>query len=308
MTHQSEQQLEKNLIEQLKKLGFSLVILEDSAAMIENLQGQLEKFNQLKFSDDEFKKILNHLNKGDRYQKAKTLRDYYLLHRDNETTKHIRFFNMDQWCKNEYQVAQQITQVGRYENRYDVTLLMNGLPLVQIELKRRGMELKEAFNQIQRYHKHSFTGTLFEYMQIFVISNGVNTKYFSNNPQQSFEQTFYWTDEKNNKITELDKFTEVFLEKCAVSEMIAEYIVLAEAIKIPMTLRPYQYYAVRAIEKRVKESDKNGYIWHTTGSGKTLTSYKTSQILSRMPEIKKVLFVVDRKDLDIQTTKEFKGF
>ena len=308
MTHQSEQQLEKNLIEQLKKLGFSLVILEDSAAMIENLQGQLEKFNQLKFSDDEFKKILNHLNKGDRYQKAKTLRDYYLLHRDNETTKHIRFFNMDQWCKNEYQVAQQITQVGRYENRYDVTLLMNGLPLVQIELKRRGMELKEAFNQIQRYHKHSFTGTLFEYMQIFVISNGVNTKYFSNNPQQSFEQTFYWTDEKNNKITELDKFTEVFLEKCAVSEMIAEYIVLAEAIKIPMTLRPYQYYAVRAIEKRVKESDKNGYIWHTTGSGKTLTSYKTSQILSRMPEIKKVLFVVDRKDLDIQTTKEFNSF
>jgi type I restriction enzyme, R subunit len=188
------------------------------------------------------------------------------------------------------------------------SLLVNGLPLVQIELKRRGMELKEAFNQIQRYHKHSFTGTLFEYTQIFVISNGVNTKYFSNNPKQSFEQTFFWTDVQNRKITKLDEFAEAFLGKCTISEMIAEYIVLAEAIKIPMVLRPYQYYAVKAIEQRVRESDKNGYIWHTTGSGKTLTSYKTSQILSRIPEIKKVLFVVDRKDLDIQTTKEFNSF
>ncbi|MBU4396634.1 type I restriction endonuclease subunit R, partial [Patescibacteria group bacterium] len=151
-------------------------------------------------------------------------------------------------------------------------------------------------------------GTIFEYVQIFVISNGVNTKYFSNNPKQSFEQTFFWTDEKNKKITKLDAFANAFLEKCFVSKMIAEYTVLAEAKKIPMVLRPYQYYAVRAIEKRVQESDKNGYIWHTTGSGKTLTSFKASQILSQMPEIKKVLFVVDRKDLDIQTTKEFNSF
>ncbi len=308
MTHQSEEQLEKTLIEQLGQLGFSSIILEDTNAMIGNLQGQLEKFNQTSFSDSEFTRILNHLNKGDRYQKAKTLRDRLALTRDDESIFYVQFFNMDQWCKNEYQVAQQITQVGRYENRYDVTLLVNGLPLVQIELKRRGMELKEAFNQIQRYHKHSFIGTLFEYIQIFVISNGVNTKYFSNNPKQSFEQTFYWTDEQNRKITKLDQFAEYFLEKCTISEMIAEYIVLAEATQIPMVLRPYQFYAVRAIENRVKESDKNGYIWHTTGSGKTLTSYKTSQILSRMPEIKKVIFVVDRKDLDIQTTKEFNSF
>lgn len=308
MTHQSEQQLESALIKQLEVLGFTPIVLEDTTAMIKNLRAQLEKLNQTAFSDDEFTRVLNHINKGDRFQKAKTLRDYFALRRDNETTKHIRFFNMDQWCKNEYQVAQQITQVGKYENRYDVTLLVNGLPLVQVELKRRGMELKEAFNQIQRYHKHSFTGTLFEYIQIFVISNGVNTKYFSNNPKQTFEQTFYWTDVENRKITKLEEFAYVFLEKCAVSEMIAEYIVLAEATKIPMTLRPYQYYAVRAIEQRVRESDKNGYIWHTTGSGKTLTSYKTSQILSRIPEVKKVLFVVDRKDLDIQTTKEFNSF
>jgi type I restriction enzyme, R subunit len=308
MTHQSEQQLEKALIEQLRGLGFLYVVLEDPSAMNANLRDQLQKFNKITFSDGEFARILNHVNKGDRYQKAKTLRDRYVLTRDDGSNSYVQFFNMEQWCKNEYQVSQQITQVGKYENRYDVTLLINGLPLVQIELKRRGMELKEAFNQIQRYHKHSFTGTLFEYIQIFVISNGVNTKYFSNNPKQYFEQTFYWTDEKNNKINNIDEFASIFLEKCAVSEMIAEYIVLAEATRIPMTLRPYQYYAAKAIERQVRESDRNGYIWHTTGSGKTLTSYKTSQILSQMPEVNKVLFVVDRKDLDIQTTKEFNSF
>jgi type I restriction enzyme, R subunit len=308
MVHQSEQQLEQNLISQLGRLGFSFISLEYSYSLLSNLRAQLGKFNKTTFSDNEFSRILNHLNKGDRFQKAKILRDRFVLHRDDESTCWISFFNMDQWCKNEYQVAHQINQRVRYENRYDVTLLINGLPLVHIELKRRGIEMKEAFNQIQRYHRHSFTGTLFEYVQIFVISNGVNTKYFANNPKQSFEQTFYWTDEKNIKITQLDKFADVFLEKCALSEMIAEYIVLAESLQIPMVLRPYQYYAVRAIQKRVNESNKNGYIWHTTGSGKTLTSYKTSQILSRIPEIKKVLFVVDRKDLDIQTTKEFNSF
>jgi type I restriction enzyme R subunit len=308
MPHQSESQLEKTLMEQLERLGFSPIILEDSVAVDTNLRRQLEKFNGVTFSDTEFARVMNHLLKGDRFEKAKTLRDRFLLVRDDETTKHIQFFNVEQWCKNEYQVTHQVTQKGKYENRYDVTLLINGLPLVQIELKRRGVEMKEAFNQIQRYHKHSFTGTLFEYIQIFVISNGVNTKYFSNNPKQSFEQTFYWTDVKNEKATQLETFAEAFLEKCAVSEMIAEHIVLAESRSIPMVLRPYQYYAVKAIEQRVRESNKNGYIWHTTGSGKTLTSYKTSQILSQMPEVKKVLFVVDRKDLDIQTTKEFNSF
>lgn len=328
MTTQTEQQLEETLMAQLKGLGFVPVVLvdekiaassfddtqgrqvsrNDSLNLVTNLKIQLEKFNGMTFSETEFSRILNHLNKGDRFQKAKTLRDRFTLVRDDDTKIWIRFFNMDQWCKNEYQVANQITQVGKYENRYDVTLLINGLPLVQIELKRRGMEMKEAFNQIQRYHRHSFTGTLFEYVQIFVVSNGVNTKYFSNNPSQSFEQTFFWTDEKNEKITKLDEFAGVFLEKCAVSKMIAEYIVLAEAPKIPMVLRPYQYYAVKTIEERVQGSDKNGYIWHTTGSGKTLTSFKASQVLSQIPEIKKVLFVVDRKDLDIQTTKEFNSF
>lgn len=308
MTPQTETQLENALVQQLNRLGFASVVIKDSVALEQNLRSQLEKFNKTQFTDGEFSRILNHLHKGDRFAKAKTLRDRFVLTRDDEQTFWVKFFNMDQWCKNEYQVTQQVTQVGRYENRYDVTLLINGLPMVQVELKRRGMEMKEAFNQIQRYHKHSFTGTLFEYVQLFVISNGVNTKYFANNPKQSYEQTFYWTDVDNKKITKLEDFAEVFLEKCTVSEMIAEYIVLAESLQIPMVLRPYQYYAVKAIENRVVESNKNGYIWHTTGSGKTLTSFKASQILSRIPEVKKVLFVVDRKDLDIQTTKEFNSF
>ena len=308
MTHQSEAQLEKSLVERLTRLGFDSVTIEDRAALEANLRSQLATFNDTTFTDGEWSRILNHLHKGDRFQKAKTLRDRFALKRDDETTTFVRFFNTEQWCKNLYQVTHQITQVGKYENRYDVTLLVNGLPLVQIELKRRGMEMKEAFNQIQRYHKHSFSGTLFEYVQIFVISNGVNTKYFSNNPKHTFEQTFFWTSEDNTKITRLEDFADVFLEKCTLSEMIAEHIVLAEALEIPMVLRPYQYYAVKTIEKRVQEGTKNGYIWHTTGSGKTLTSFKASQILSRNPDIKKVLFVVDRKDLDVQTTKEFNSF
>ena len=238
---QSENQLETTLIKQLNKLGFKSVQIPDKDHLEQNLLTQLENFNKTTFSEHESSQILNHLNKGDRFTKAKTLRDRFNLKRDDRTTSYIRFFNTDQWCKNEYQVTNQVTQSGKYENRYDVTLLINGLPLVQIELKRRGVEMKEAFNQIQRYHKHSFTGTLFDYVQIFVISNGVNTKYFSNNPKQSFEQTFFWTDERNKKITKLEDFAEAFLEKCKVSEMIGEYIVLSEAIKIPMILRPYQY-------------------------------------------------------------------
>lgn len=308
MTHQSEQELEKILLNQLQGLGFKYVIIPDNDGLELNLKEQLEKFNNTTFSDTEFIKILNHLNKGDRFKKAETLRDRFAFKKDDGTDASIRFFNTDQWCKNEYQVTNQVTQVGSYENRYDVTLLINGLPLVQMELKRLGMELKEAFNQVQRYHKHSYAGSLFEYIQIFVISNGVNTKYFSNNPKQNFAQTFFWTDEHNEPITGLKEFADVFLEKCAVSQMIAEYIVLAQSKRIPMILRPYQYYAVRKLVDRVKESDKNGYIWHTTGSGKTLTSYKASQILTTLPKVKKVLFVVDRKDLDIQTTKEFNSF
>jgi type I restriction enzyme R subunit len=308
--HQSEQTLEKNLIKQLREKGYTYVNIPDEDSLLLNLKQQLETFNNIKLTEKEYKKILNHLNKGNVFDRAKTLRDRYALLRDDGTTTYIRFLNTDKWCQNEYQVTNQVTMEGKYKNRYDVTILVNGLPLVQIELKRRGLELKEAFNQVNRYHRHSFATSygLYQYVQIFVISNGVNTKYYANNRHQSFQQTFTWADKLNRKFSRLNEFAENFLEPCHLSKMISRYIVLAETEKILMVLRPYQYYAVEELIEKVKTSDKNGYVWHTTGSGKTLTSFKASQILTHLPEVHKVLFVVDRRDLDYQTTKEFNNF
>ena len=307
---QSEAQLEESLIKRLGGLGYSRVTIPDEPALLANLKAQLEKFNKKTFSDGEFAKILNYLDSGDVFQRAKLLRDRFALHRDDGSVERVRFMNTEHWCRNEYQVTHQITMEGSYKNRYDVTLLINGLPLVQIELKRRGLELKEAFNQINRYQRHSFWANtaLFQYVQLFVISNGVNTKYYANNRKQHFKQTFFWADEKNNLITQLDQFADAFLEKCHVSKMIAKYIVLHESDKILMALRPYQYYAVEKIVDKVMNSDENGYIWHTTGSGKTLTSFKAAQIIMDLPKVDKVIFVVDRADLDYQTTKEFNHF
>lgn len=311
MSKQSEQILEEKLIAQLKKLGYQYVSLADEEALTRNLKSQLEKHNQLTFSATEFEKVLNILRKGSVFEKAKLLREKQHIIRDNGDNLYFEFLNTEHWCQNQYQVTNQVTQDGKYKNRYDVTLLINGMPLVQIELKRRGLELKEAFNQVNRYQRHSFgeNSALFQYIQIFVISNGVNTKYYANNRNQSFKQTFYWTDVENKRLTNiLNGFTDAFLEPCHISKMICKYIVLNEAYKIPMVLRPYQFYAVEALIERVKNSTKNGYIWHTTGSGKTLTSFKASQVLMSFPEVHKVVFVVDRKDLDYQTTKEFNSF
>jgi len=307
---QSEQELEQNLIQRLTGLGYEPVTLSNAAALTANLKTQLEKHNGIKLSDPEFKSILNHLDKGNVFDRAKRLRDKMELSRDDGTTFYLEFLNTEHWCQNQYQVTNQVTQQGNYKNRYDVTLLINGLPLVQIELKRRGLELKEAFNQINRYQRHSYGADngLFQYVQIFVISNGVNTRYYANNRKQEFKQTFYWADPDNTLITQLEDFADRFLEKCHVSKMICKYIVLHESDKVLMVLRPYQYYAVEAIIERVKETDKNGYIWHTTGSGKTLTSFKAAQILTQLPKVHKVLFVVDRADLDYQTSREFNYF
>ena len=307
---QSEQQLEQNLIDRLIGLGYESVTLRNAAALTANLKTQLEKHNSIQLSTTEFKSILNHLDKGNVFDRAKRLRDKMELSRDNGTTFYLEFLNTEHWCQNQYQVTNQITQQGNYKNRYDVTLLINGLPLVQIELKRRGLELKEAFNQINRYQRHSYSADfgLFQYVQLFVISNGVNTRYYANNRKQEFKQTFFWADQDNNPKTQLEDFADSFLEKCHVSKMICKYIVLHESDKVLMVLRPYQYYAVEAIIKRVKDTNKNGYIWHTTGSGKTLTSFKTAQILTELPKVHKVLFVVDRADLDYQTSREFNFF
>jgi type I restriction enzyme R subunit len=307
---QSEAQLEENLIHRLTGLGYVRITTSNADELRANLKLQLEIHNKVELSQGEFNKVLNHLDKGNVFQRAKTLRNRYQLTRDDGSNCYIQFMNCVHWCQNQYQVTSQITQEGKYENRYDVTLLVNGLPLVQIELKRRGIELKEAFNQINRYQRHSFWAEsgLFNYVQLFVISNGVNTKYYANNRKQDFKQTFYWADLDNNLITQLDDFTDLFLEKCHVSKMISKYIVLHESDKLLMVLRPYQYYAVEAIVERVMAGKKHGYIWHTTGSGKTLTSFKAAQILTELPKVHKVVFVVDRADLDYQTTREFNYF
>ncbi len=195
MAHQSEAVLENNLIKQLVRLNYEKVCVDDEAKLLANLKVQLEKHNKTTFSDTEFKRILNHLNKGNVFEKAKILRDKFVLPCEDGTISYIEFLDSEHWCQNLFQVTSQVTIEGKYKNRYDVTLLINGLPLVQIELKRRGLELKEAFNQINRYQRHSFGGSslvsgssaLFNYVQLFVISNGVNTKYYANNRKQSFK-------------------------------------------------------------------------------------------------------------------------
>lgn len=310
MSKQPEQILEDNLVAQLQKLSYAFVSINNEKELLANLKTQLEKHNKITFTSKEFEKVLNILSKGSVYEKAKILREKQHIVRDNGESLYFEFLEIEDWCRNQFQVTHQVSTEGAYKNRYDVTLLINGLPLVQIELKRRGLELKEAFNQINRYQRHSFGASigLFQYIQIFIISNGVNTKYYANNKYQSFKQTFYWSDDQNKTITQLEQFTFCFLDTCHISKMICKYIVLSEAYKILMVLRPYQYYAVEALIERVKNTNKNGYIWHTTGSGKTLTSFKASQILMNLPHVKKVVFVVDRKDLDYQTTKEFNSF
>ncbi len=322
MTTQPEALLEHELVQQLASLNYKQADIADEDILLANLKTQLEAFNKTEFSNREFKEILNHLSKGNVFQKAKTLRDRYALKRDNGDTFYIQFYNSEQWQENLFQVTHQVTVDGVYKNRYDVTLLVNGLPLVQIELKRRGLELKEAFNQINRYQRHSFwTGSgLFQYVQIFVISNGVNTRYYANNRKQSFKQTFFWADQDNRNITGLSDFANSFLNPDHLGKMIAHYLVFNETYKILMVLRPYQIYATEAIINKVRRApdilshekeDKNthnGYIWHTTGSGKTLTSFKASQIIMQEHRVQKVVFVVDRKDLDYQTIEEFNSF
>ena len=310
MTRQSEQILENKLVQQLHRLGYEIVAIRDEASLLANLKTQLEAFNQVQLSEGEFKRVLNHLNKGNVFDRAKILRDRMTITKDDGETLYLRFIDKADWSANLFQVTQQVTMKGRYKNRYDVTILVNGLPLVQIELKRRGLELKEAFNQINRYHRHSFGASqgLFLYVQLFVISNGVNTKYYANNKRQAFKQTFFWADEENKNITDLSQFAQHFLEPSHLSKMLTKYVVLNEGLKTLMVLRPYQYYATENIIQQVRETKEGGYIWHTTGSGKTLTSFKASQLLTKLSAVHKVVFVVDRKDLDYQTMKKFNAF
>lgn len=315
MPVQSEAALENGLISTLQQMNYEYVQIEEEKNLRTNFKSQLEKHNRKRleeigrteFTEAEFDKILIYLEGGTRFEKAKKLRDLFPLELDDGERLWVEFLNRTHWCQNEFQVSHQITVEGRKKCRYDVTILINGLPLVQIELKRRGVELKQAYNQIQRYHKTSFHG-LFDYVQLFVISNGVNTRYFANNPNSGYKFTFNWTDADNVPFNELEKFATSFFDKCTLGKIIGKYIVLHEGDKCLMVLRPYQFYAVEKILDRVKNSNNNGYIWHTTGAGKTLTSFKAAQLVAELDDVDKVMFVVDRHDLDTQTQSEYEAF
>lgn len=313
MAYQSEAELEKNLHTQLVNQGYEAVKITDYDALLQNFKHQLNEFNKHKLNeqpltDKEFKRILTLIEGKSIYESAKILRDKLLIEREDGSQLYVELMNTKDWCKNLFQVTTQTTVTGKYTNRYDVTILINGLPLVQIELKRRGLDFKEAFNQIQRYRRHTFPG-LYRFIQIFVVSNGVDTKYFSNSDYDiQFGFTFFWTDEQNELITNLKDFASTFLKPCHLAKMISRYMVINDTDKALMVMRPYQVYAVRVLVQRATETNNNGYIWHTTGSGKTLTSFKAGQILADEESIKKVFFLVDRQDLDSQTIAEFNKF
>ena len=316
MTAQSEQALENGLITTLQDMSYDYVQIKEETNLLSNFKAQLEKHNakaladigRTSFTEKEFDKICIYLEGGTLFEKSKKLRDLYPLETDDGQHRiWVEFLNKNHWCQNEFQVSNQITVEGRKTCRYDVTILINGLPLVQIELKKRGVELKQAYNQVQRYQKTSFRG-LFDYIQLFVISNGVNTRYFANNPNCGYKFTFNWTLPDNEPVNDLSQFANHFFDKCVLGKIISRYIVMHEGDKCLMVLRPYQYYAVEKILDRVQNTNKNGYIWHTTGAGKTLTSFKAAQLVAELDGIDKVVFVVDRHDLDTQTKAEYEAF
>ena len=312
MAYQSEAQLEEQLIEQLKNQNYSVVSLPDYDALLANFKVQFEAFNATNLngkslSPKEWERVLNYVNGKSIFESAKILRDKFVLERDDGTRPYLQLMSEDH-TKNRFQVTNQTTVVGKYTNRYDVTILINGLPLVQIELKRRGVDIKEAVNQIMRYRKHSYQG-LYHFIQLFVVSNGVDTKYFANSDRDiMYSHTFFWTDDNNIRVTNLKDFSVVFLARDLLVKMITKFTVLNDTDKIMMVMRPYQVYATEALIRQATLTNRNAYIWHTTGAGKTLTAFKTAQILSTIPSIKKVIFLVDRKDLDTQTTEEFNKF
>ncbi len=311
--YESEARLEDRMIDQLVKQGYEKVQINDVKDLENNFREQVNKHNKIELknkplSDKEFEKLIVKISGKGVYQSANELRQKQFIERDDGSKVYIELFNKNDWCKNIFQVTHQTTVEGKYVNRYDVTILINGLPLVQIELKRRGNDMKEAFNQIKRYKRHSYTG-LYKYIQLFVISNGIDTKYFANGDQElNYGFTFYWTDVDNNRITNLEQFCVFFLDRCNIGKMIARYMIINKTDKTLMVMRPYQVYAVENIVSRALDTSNNGYIWHTTGSGKTITSFKTSQILALEPSINQVFFLVDRKDLDKQTLDEFNKF
>lgn len=341
-SYQSEKTLENEFIRMLTEQGYDYLEIHDSESLIKNLRTQLEIVNDYKFTDSEWDRFFNDSianNNDGIVEKTRKIQEdnIQVLKRDDGTSKNITLIDKKCIHNNRLQVINQyVENSGNYDNRYDVTILVNGLPLVHVELKRRGVALKEAFNQINRYQRDSFwAGSgLYEYIQIFVISNGTSTKYYSNTTREShikeqtstrnkskktsnsFEFTSYWADSNNKVIPDLVDFTRTFFAKHTILNILTKYCVFTSE-DLLLVMRPYQIVATERILNRIQVAtnykkmgtiEAGGYIWHTTGSGKTLTSFKTAQLASKLEYIDKVLFVVDRKDLDYQTMKEYDRF
>lgn len=317
-----ESQIEKSFIEKLSS-ELKYVYREDihdRASLEENFREKFQQLNRVHLTDNEFSRLLEDITESDVFTTSKRLRGRNTFFREDGTPLQYTLVNIKDWCKNDFEVIHQFRSNTRNSfQRYDVILLINGLPVVQIELKNFDVSPRRAMQQIVDYKNdvgNGYTNSLLCFMQIFIVSNQKNTYYFANNNNEHFNfnadekylPVYRWADEKNNKITELDAFSEVFLQKCKLGEMISRYMVLVASERRILMMRPYQIYAVKAITKCVEENRGNGYIWHTTGSGKTLTSFKASTLLKDNPDIHKCLFVVDRKDLDKQTREEFNRF
>lgn len=313
--YQSEFELEKELISQLGRQGWKRVIVDDDKKLEENFRAQLNKLNRRvldgnPLSDTEFRRILASIKNRGVFESAMLLRDEQLLLRDDNTEIRYSLFNTKEWCRNIFQVTNQVKTSGdKWDTRYDVTLLINGLPLVQIELKRRGTEMSKAFSQICRYQQDKSYGGLFNFIQFFITSNGVNTEYFANSEKQfNSAFSFEWTDENNSRYTNLADFALDFMGKCWIAKMISRYMVVQETNRQLLIMRPYQVYGVEKMVSKALDTGNSGFIWHTTGSGKTLTSFKVARLLSDMGKFKKVFFLVDRRDLNRQTVEEFNHF
>lgn len=317
----TEQDIEQALITKLGDLKYTYrQDIHDRAALEQNFREKFETLNRVSLTDNEFKRLKEQIVTADVYAASRALRERNTFEREDGTPLHYTLVNIKDWCKNSFEVVNQLRiNTDNSYHRYDVILLINGVPVVQIELKTLGISPRRAMQQIVDYKNdpgNGYTNTLLCFMQLFIVSNRSDTMYFANNNNAHFSfyaderfLPFYrFADEKNKKIAQLDDFAEAFLAKCTLAEMISRYMVLVASEQKMLVMRPYQIYAVKAIVECIHQNSGNGYIWHTTGSGKTLTSFKASTLLKDNPDVEKVLFVVDRKDLDRQTREEFNRF
>lgn len=318
---QKESQIEQHFIRHLEGLGYKYCKdIKNQTSLEQNFRNKFEALNNVRLTDGEFERLMGNIVSSDVYKASKTLRDKVEVIHDDGTTRFYPLVNLQNWCKNDYEVINQL-RINTHSSyhRYDVIILINGLPLVQVELKAHGVSPRVAIKQIVDYKNDRANGyehTLLAFMQLFIVSNEADTFYFANNPKEAltfdekeqFLPVCRWANEQNKKISHLHEFAREVLYKCALGELISRYMVLVETEEKLLIMRPYQIYAVKKMVECIKNNSGNGYIWHTTGSGKTLTSFKAATLLKDNPHIAKCLFVVDRKDLDKQTREEFNKF